>query len=149
MNKKFTFIALLTVLSLNLFAQDYKKSIGLRLGSNTGITYKQFISSNNAFEIIGNALFYDGSTFLGLSGEYLWSWNLAEGLNWFVGPGVSAGVWTGNASGFNIALNGMIGLEYKFSIPLALSVDFNPHFYFLKGVGFAPATGALSVRYTF
>ena len=149
MKKIFTLIILLTVLSLNVFAQDYQKSIGLRLGSNAGITYKQFISPNNAFEIIGNALFYNGDVSLGLSGEYLWSWNLTEGLNWFVGPGVSAGVWTGSASGFNIALNGMIGLEYKFSIPLALSVDFNPHFYFLKGVGLAPATGALSVRYTF
>jgi hypothetical protein len=151
MKKKITFIALLTVLSLNAFAQDYQKSIGARLGSNIGVTYKQFISPSNAFEIIGNALFFDGGTYLGVSGEYLWSWGLADGLSWFVGPGASVGVWTGGGySGFNIALNGMIGLEYKFdNIPLALSADHNPHFYLLNGVGISPFVGALSVRYTF
>jgi hypothetical protein len=148
MKKTFTLIILFTVLSLNVFAQDYQKSIGIRLGLSNGVTYKQFISPNNAFEIIGNAQFYNGSTYFGAAGEYLWSWGLADGLSWFVGPGAAVGVWTGNYSGFNIALNGMVGLEYKFEIPLALSIDFNPHFYFLNSIGITPL-GSLSVRYTF
>ena len=149
MTKKITLTIVLTVLSLNVFAQDYQKSIGVRLGLSNGITYKQFISSSNAFEVIGNVQFYNGNTYIGLAGEYLWSWGLTEGLSWFVGPGASAGIWTGNSSGFNIALNGMVGLEYKFNIPLALSVDLHPHFYFMNGVGFTPLIGSLSVRYTF
>jgi hypothetical protein len=150
MKKKITLIALLTVLSLSMFGQGYQQAIGVRLGVNTGVTYKKFLSQDHAIEFIGNALFDDGSTYLGVSGEYLWSWGIVDGLSWFVGPGASVGLWTGDFSGFNIALNGMVGLEYKFSlIPLAVGIDLNPHFYFLNSVGISPFVGALSVRYTF
>jgi hypothetical protein len=151
--KKFTILAFLTVLSLNVWAQDYQKSIGVRLGGyngfvDAGVTYKQYLSESNAIEFIGNASASNGNGYFGVSGEYLWTWGIAEGLSWFAGPGASVGVWTGNAAGFDIALNGMVGLEYKFAIPLALSVDFNPHVYFLHSTGFTPSS-ALSVRYTF
>ena len=149
-------IVLLTMLSLNAFAQDYQKSIGVRLGLSDGIAYKQFISQRNAFEVLGNVLFMSGSAlsenslYVGFSGEYLWSWNVGvEGLSWFAGPGVSVGMWTGGYSGFNVAVNGMVGLEYKFApIPLALSVDLHPHFYLLNSI-VSPLVGALSIRYTF
>jgi hypothetical protein len=157
MKKKITLIALSTILSFNTFAQDYQKSIGARLGLSNGVTYKQFISPHNAIEVVGSALFMSGSAltgnsiYAGLSGEYLWSWNMGvEGFSWFVGPGVSVGMWTGAYSGFNVAINGMVGLEYKFApIPLALSADVNPHFYLLNSVGISPLVGALSLRYTF
>jgi hypothetical protein len=146
--KKITLFTVLTILSLNLFAQDYQKSLGLRLGLSTGVAYKQFISPNNAVELIGNAQFYDGNSYFGLSGEYLWAWKLVDKLSWYVGPGASIGAWTKNDSGFNLAINGMVGLEYKFDIPLALGVDFNPHFYLLHSIGFTPIF-SLNARYTF
>jgi hypothetical protein len=156
--KLFAAFTLSMVLSLNVAAQDYQKSIGVRLGLSNGITYKQFVSKSNAIEVMGNALFMGGNTYFGASGEYLWSWNTMENLSWFIGPGVSVGMWTGSSSifnsnsysGFNVALNGMAGLEYKFAeIPLALSLDLHPHFYLLNSVGISPLVGALSVRYTF
>jgi hypothetical protein len=152
--KKLTFIAVFTVLSLHLLAQDYRNAIGVRMGGHNeivgaGVTYKRYLSASNAIELIGNASTSNNNGYIGLSGEYLWTWGIVEGLSWFAGPGASVGAWTGDASGFDIALNGMVGLEYKFSIPLTLSVDLNPHFYFLHGTGFTPFVGALSVRYTF
>jgi hypothetical protein len=171
MKKEITLIALSAILSFNTFAQDYQKSIGARLGVNSGITYKQFISPHNAVEIMGTALFSSGgktliysdnsgyalystensnSYYFGLSGEYLWSWNVAQGMSWFVGPGFSVGMWTGAYSGFNVAVNGMVGVEYKLApVPLALSVDLHPHFYLLNSVGISPLVGALSIRYVF
>jgi hypothetical protein len=146
--KKLSFMVLLTILSLSLFAQKYEKSIGVRLGVSNGITYKQFLSPNTAFELIGNVQFVDDDTYVGLAGEYLWMWGSANGLSWYIGPGVSVGAWSGDNSGFNFALNGMVGLEYKFSIPLAVGIDFNPHFYCLKGVGFTPLINSLGAHLT-
>jgi hypothetical protein len=148
MKKKLSFMILLTILSSHLFAQQYKTSLGVRLGASNGITYKQFLSPNRAFELTGNVQFVDGDTYVGLSGVYLWTWGLANGLSCYVGPGGSVGTWSGDDSGFNFALNGMIGLEYKFNIPLAVGIDFNPHFYFLKDVGFTSLISSLGAHFT-
>jgi hypothetical protein len=150
MKKTVLFTALL-LFSLGAMAQNYDKSIGLRLGSSVGVTYKQFLSERNALEFFGDLHFING-TVLNVSGEYLWQWNIGDidGFDWYVGPGVSLGMWLGDDSNVNLALNGIIGLEYKFAtIPLALSVDYNPHFYFLHSAGFVGDYSALSVRYTF
>jgi hypothetical protein len=151
--KKILVIILLSVTSLGVYAQDYQKSIGLRIGTDFGVAYKQFISERNAFEITGNIYLSSDYQFINVSGEYLWQWPLegAEGFSWFVGPGVSAGILTGDISGFGVAVNGVLGLEYKFNnIPLALSVDYIPSLYFsVDDMGFIPYGGALTVRYTF
>jgi hypothetical protein len=149
--KKTVLFTVLLLFSLGAMAQNYDKSIGLRLGSSVGVTYKQFLSERNALEFFGDLHFING-TVLNVSGEYLWQWNIGDidGFDWYVGPGVSLGMWLGDGSNVNLALNGIIGLEYKFAtIPLALSVDYNPHFYFLHGAGFVGDYSALSVRYTF
>ncbi|MDR1680990.1 MAG: hypothetical protein LBS12_04310 [Prevotellaceae bacterium] len=155
--KKTVLIALLTVFSVSMYAQSYDKSIGLRLGKPVGLTYKQFVTNQNAIEAIVDLDFFTEHTFkLGVSGFYVWQWNLAgvQGLDWFVGPGASAGLFFVDVAGvkssdFNVSLDGLIGLEYKFAgIPLALGADFGPRFYFLNDAGFYWG-GALSVRYTF
>jgi hypothetical protein len=149
MKKKLSFMIVLAILSSHLFAQRYERSFGVRLGSSNGITYKQFLSPHRAFELTGNVQLADGDTYVGLSGVYLWTWGPAFGFSWYVGPGVSAGKWSGDDSGFNFALNGMIGLEYKFNIPLAVGIDINPHFYFLRDVGFTPLASTLGLHFTF
>ncbi len=143
--KKLLIIAVLALFTVNAYAENpYEKALGLRLGSSVGVTYKQFVSSQNAFEIIGEFGFTKPSYFTA-TGIYMWEWNLTDGLYWFVGPGASVGVIEDH---FNLAIDGMIGLEYKFDIPLALGIDLNPRWYFLESQGFG-WSAALSVRYCF
>jgi opacity protein-like surface antigen len=151
MKKIFTIAALLTF-CMSAYAQaPYDKAIGLRLGSSVGATYKQFISNTNAIEAIVDLDLLDNDALkLNLTGMYLWQWNIsgADGLSWYVGPGVSVGTRIGDNPGFNLGFDGMIGLEYKFNIPLSLSLDFNPRLYIIDGTAWSTG-GALSVRYCF
>jgi hypothetical protein len=148
--KKILILVAATLFTASISAQEYQKAIGARLGSTLGVTYKQFLSERNAFEILGDLYVANSNLSLGVSGLYLWQWNIndAPGLSWFTGPGATAGLVFGNNTNFNFAVAGMIGLEYKFNIPLALSIDLNPRWYFLNGYGLG-WSGALSVRYTF
>lgn len=152
--KKVFFIALLAVFSFSAYAQDYQKAVGLRLGYPLGLTYKQFTSATNGFEVIADLdIFSNGVTKIFGSGYYLWQKPISQvqGLSWFAGPGVSAGMflWKGGDAWFNAAIAGLGGVEYKFAdLPLAISADFNPRFYFMHSSGFY-AGGAVSVRYTF
>ncbi|MCL2098504.1 MAG: hypothetical protein FWH23_07090 [Bacteroidales bacterium] len=154
--KKILLIAVLAIISLGAYAQSYEKSLGLRLGRPVGLTYKQFVSSANAIEIIADLDIFEKHVFkLNGSGFFLWQSNLGEpGLDWFIGPGASAGLFFIDVEGdkatrFNVSANALIGLEYKFAnAPIALSADFGPRFYFLDDVGFYWG-GALTVRYTF
>ncbi len=143
--KKLLLVVVVALFAVSANAQSaYEKSLGLRLGSSVGVTYKQFISDKNAFEIIGEFGFTKPG-YLDLTGIYMWEWNITDGLYWFVGPGASIGMFDDN---FNLAIDGMIGLEYKFDIPLAIGIDANPRWYFMNGAGFG-WSGALSVRYCF
>ncbi len=148
--KKVFIVAVLALFSLSaMAAQPYEKSIGLRLGSSIGATYKQFLSEKNAIEGILDLDLLDSDALkLNVTGLYLWEWNISGGWNWFAGPGASVGMRFGDNSGFNLGIDGMVGIEYKFDIPLVLGVDFNPRWYLIGGSSFGGG-GALSVRYTF
>ena len=152
--RKVILIALLAVISFGAYAQDYQKAVGLRLGNPLGLSYKTFMSSKNALEVIADLdIFEKGYTKLSASGFYLWQWPISqvERLSWYAGPGVSAGIflYKGGAN-FNASINGMVGLEYKLAnLPLVIAADFAPRFYLLHSAGFYPQSGALTVRYTF
>jgi hypothetical protein len=151
MKKSFTLIAML-VFSLNIYAQaPYEKAVGLRLGTSVGATYKYFFSSTNAIEgIVDLDLFDRDALKINVTGLYLWQWEIPEfsGFSWYVGPGASVGMRVGDNAGFNVGINGIIGLEYTFNIPLSLSLDFNPRLYFIDGTAWSTG-GALTVRYCF
>jgi opacity protein-like surface antigen len=151
MKKIFTLIALFAFCAGAYAQSPYNESIGLRLGSTPGVTYKHFLSNTNAIEgILDLDLFDKDALKLNVTGMYLWQWEIpgAEGLSWYTGPGVSVGMRIGDHSGFNLGFNGMIGLEYKFTIPLSLSLDFNPRLYIINNTVWSYG-GALSVRYCF
>ena len=154
--RKVFFITLLAAVSFSANAQDYQKSLGLRLGRPLGLSYKQFLSSSNAIEIIADLdIFEKNVTKISGSGFYLWQKSLGDvsGLSWFVGPGASAGIFmvsvAGNSSSdFNASLNGLIGLDYKLAtVPLVIAVDFGPRFYLMHSAGFLWG-GAITLRYT-
>ena len=154
--RKVFFIALFAVAAFSMNAQDYQKSVGLRLGRPLGLSYKQFLSSSNAFEVIADLDIFEKNWMkLNVSGFYLWQKGLADiqGLSWFAGPGASAGMfmYTGPGDGFsdfNVSINGLVGLDYKVAnLPLVVAIDFGPRFYLTNSVGFYWG-GALTLRYT-
>lgn len=132
-------------------AQVDGKAIGLRFGAGTEISYQHPMGDANRLEL---DLGYGSWSVLGVTGVYHWVKDLSsvtDGLNWYIGPGVSLGynsVW----SGLNIGVTGQIGAEYTFNFPLQLSLDYRPTIYVIKPSGspFGAYDGiCLSARYKF
>lgn len=146
-------------------AQNFSKNaIGLRLGDNDGfggeVSYQRGISNRTRLEFdLGwrDSKNYDAVKLVGL---HQWVWNIDGGFNWYAGVGAGVGTWRSNYYYYNgakyiesntvLLAAGDIGIEYNFDIPLQLSLDFRPEFYFNDGIedDFGPDVG-LSVRYRF
>ncbi len=152
-------------------AQAYKQSIGIKGAYGVSLVYKQNISGHasmeklnaqmskigqgyNAFEVAVNLDFYHG---LGIhaSGAYFWQYPIAavEGLSWYIGPALSAGVNIGEPFYAHVGIHVQGGIEYKFNnIPLALSLDYGPGLGLYIGNPFAlgfSGIGGFGIKYTF
>jgi len=137
-------------------AQDYDSAIGLRLGYPTSITYKKFVSENNAFEAYGGIRGIGVGTSIRANIAYLIHTELGstEGLKWYYGGGVGVAFYTfdtgfGGDTGTSFTVSGYLGLEYTLpDVPVSFSLDWSPT-YFLGGFGngFGADGGALAVRY--
>lgn len=157
----FAFLLLGTVFAQ---AQDISKNaLGLRLGDNDGfggeISYQRGLSKNNRLELDLGWRNSNNVDAVKLAGVYQWVWNIDGGLNWYAGVGGGIGSWStkdyyiGNDkykgdSETVIFAAGDIGIEYNFDIPIQLSLDFRPEFYFNDGLeeDFGPDV-ALGIRY--
>lgn len=146
-------------------AQVQPQAIGLRLGGHSGatgaeISYQHGLSASNRVELdLGFGANRNHSR-IQFTAIYHWVWNIDGGLNWYIGPGASLGLYSYDANhkyyndygdGYiNASLGGQIGLEYKFSgIPLQISLDTRPMWDFIgdrAGLGWG---GALGIRYIF
>ncbi|MBR1834983.1 MAG: hypothetical protein IJ785_05720 [Bacteroidales bacterium] len=152
---KKVFVLLFAVVALS-FAGNAQHAIGVRgaFGNSTAaeLSYQQALGSANRLELdLGWHNYTEHGTYFNLTGIYQWNWNISGGLGWYVGLGANAGLYTGKYQddNFGIGLDGQIGIEYKFSIPLQVSLDFRPQMDFL---GHASGFGlgiALSLRYCF
>jgi hypothetical protein len=126
-----------------------KNALGLRLGDNDGfggeITYQRKLSADNRLELDLGWRNSNNVDALKLVGLYQWVWNIDGGFNWYAGLGGGLGSWSyddnfnnGNNnfnnnnddSGAFALIAGDIGIEYNFDIPLLISLDFRPEFYF-------------------
>ncbi|TND08322.1 MAG: hypothetical protein FD123_2353 [Bacteroidetes bacterium] len=123
-------------------SSDYKTAVGIRAGGTSGLTFKRFTGSGNAFEVIAGAWSYGFS----VTGLYERHANAgAPGLNWYYGGGAHVAAETGwvyyrnyyydrrydyfyrAGNDFGIGVDGIIGLEYKIKpIPFAVSLDLKP-----------------------
>jgi hypothetical protein len=154
--KKILFVAfVLFSVSYCANAQVNPHAIGLRLGGGSfngaEISYQQGLSKANRLELdfgFGGNSHYNR---LYATGIYQWDWNITSGLNWYIGPGASIGLFSYDKDSYiNIALGGQIGLEYDFKklgAPILLSLDFRPMWDFLgddAGLGWGSALG---IRY--
>ncbi len=131
-------------------------SIGIRVGSPLGITFKQFVAPKIGIEGIA------GFAPLGISGLYEIHSDVPniEGLKLFYGPGGHLNIYTSkrrctiweckeNPGALGLGVDGIIGAEYKLpNISFTLTLDIKPSieattsgkFFFDFGIG-------LSIRY--
>jgi hypothetical protein len=162
--KKTVLLLSLIIMSLGTKAQ-YDQAIGLRFGLPSGVTYKKFISSQNAIEGIlhlGNGI--------GLTGLYQIH-NQAFGvsnLNWYYGFGGHFHIsnsrfgrygngWRAGGSNayvdgaLDTGINGVLGLEYTLpEFPLVFALDISPVIGLsTKDYTYIGTTSSLAIRYYF
>jgi len=140
----------------------YKNSVGLRLGSETGISMRKFLQPTGAFEgIISTG--YRGVIFTALYERYKPAFT--SEFRWYYGAGAHIAFFDNafypytsdnynyyyytNMSYVSIGLDAILGLEYMFpTVPISLSIDFKPYVDVIyPGYGFID-TG-FTVRYLF
>lgn len=162
MKKLFLSALMLAGMAFSAQAQEISKNaLGLRLGDNDGfggeISYQRGLSSNNRLEVDLGWRDSNHVDAIKLTGVYQWVWNIEGGFNWYAGVGGGLGTWSydyrgADDSGTFFFAAGDIGIEYKFDIPLMLSLDFRPELYFnhddFRDDSFGPDI-ALGIRYTF
>lgn len=124
----------------------YKTAIGIKFYP-TGITIKTFMKPNLAFEAIG--YFWEKGT--RITGLFEYHYNLVSSgrLKWYIGPGAHVGFYKNNFfnGGTSIGLDGVLGLDYKFpSIPINVSLDWQPSFEFGDYEGFSGNWGGIGFR---
>ena len=158
--KKIIFTLALVVSMVSVLkAQEDNKAIGLRLGSGFGggaeISYQQPLSKDNRLEVDLGL----NSWGFGLNGVYQWVWDLsdlADGFNWYAGVGAGIGSYnfnyatnTHSPSDFSIGVLGQIGIEYRFEIPLTLSLDYRPGIYLVPSLNGSYDGICIGARYRF
>lgn len=139
-------------------AQGYNTGIGLRAGVGNGITVKHFLTEKGAIEGILHSRWRG----LVITGLYEVHNDIREvrGLRWFYGGGAHVGTWNANRGNTPwgepnrsytvIGLDGIIGLDYKFTdAPVNLSLDYKPAFNISGYNGWWGDEVALSIRFTF
>ncbi|MFA6758084.1 MAG: hypothetical protein WCR61_02020 [Bacteroidales bacterium] len=149
--RKIVLLLTAIIITNGVFAQDYTKAIGLRIGSSIGASYKQFMLPSQAIEGILDLDILDSDKMkIKVTGIYQFYFDVdIDGLSLFAGPGASAGIYVGDSSGFLMAIDGMAGVEYKFrNAPIALSFDWNPKVQIITNAGFKPDNFGLTIRYT-
>jgi hypothetical protein len=140
-------------------AQSYNNGIGLRLGYNTGITFKHFLSSGKALEFIGTSRYRQRGFTLTVLYEKHAPALKVENLKWFYGIGGHIGTFNGfyypdrkgrynyGSRVYTAGIDGILGLEYQITeIPFTIGIDIKP-FFDLYNPGYGYLDGALSIRY--
>ncbi|HPN72242.1 MAG TPA: hypothetical protein PLZ32_22110 [Saprospiraceae bacterium] len=156
------FIFILTVLfcfvaSQSLQAQDYKSSIGAKLGYGLIGSYKTFLSESSAVELFGGIRW--GGFALGGFYQIHKDIESVDNLRWFLGGGATFTTWSygfGSLGSYSeVGAHFDLGLEYTFpDLPLNVSVDWAPGFVLVDTYDFTDSYnrlrfgyGALTARY--
>ncbi|QNL50090.1 hypothetical protein H8S90_00125 [Olivibacter sp. SDN3] len=135
---------------------DYKSAIGGRFGVANGITFKTFLTDQNALDVILNFRSNSKSSTFKLVGLYEIHnpINDVQGLRWYYGGGAGIGTYKNKEtdnSGAAFSIDGVLGLDYKIDgAPINLSLDWKPEIRFApdnSGVDFAGF--GLSIRFAF
>lgn len=139
------FICLLLGLASTIHAQDnYHISGGIRAGTITGLSYKQFLGVPTAIEVFAGFDF-ENTRLISLAGFYQYHIPLNYQLNVYGGAGVGIRV----KDRFKLLGEAMIGLEYTMpKFPVNFSFDYKPS-YDIFNNGFFFDEFGVSLRYIF
>ena len=175
MMKSAVLVLFLMGMAGGVFAQaPYKHSIGATVGNFNAFSYKTFLANHLALQLDLGYKYTIGSTKYGnmdinsveLNPNLMYEGHFTKGLYGFIGGGVSLGyswywgvhdVWffdTAYRYDYGkFGANGILGLEYKFNIPLTLQLDFRPGYgmLFNEDIDFDYFDWSVNfgVRYTF
>jgi len=136
-------------------ASAQPRAIGVRAGYGGELSYQHSLGSNFAEFDLGWMVGGNQCSSISLAGIYNFILAGDGTFNFYAGPGAMLGMWTykdssKNSGGFNIALAGQLGVEYNIpSVPLQLSLDWRPAFWFLNSQGFYATGFGLGIRYRF
>jgi hypothetical protein len=152
--KKLLVLAVILISFTKGFSQNlntgttYKTAIGVKVYPGA-ITVKHFVKSDAAIEGIG--YFYDGFRFTGLY-EFHGNINGADGLKWYIGPGLHTGYNNSYDNNYKnepeVGIDGILGLDYKIKgAPIDISFDWQPSFNIFTN-GYFRGYGGLAFRFT-
>lgn len=164
--KRFILPVLLLAAAFTANAQDYKNSIGIRLGSGYydlfSASFKTFIRTPAALEFnLGfdsDKVLGTGFTNLSVAGTYQHHFPVGDvaGFKWFVGGGaVLSNTFSDieTVKGFNVGIYPTAGLDYKLQkAPFAFSADIRPTIHIINSAGYYNgfyANLGLTARYVF
>ena len=166
--KKFLFVAVLALASVMAYAQP--RAIGARVGGFDGVSYQHGFGSSNMLEVEAGFGICGGIDNLAggwitaqAAVTYDWidpfgatvPWDEEGEWHWYMGVGGAAGYVAWADLGF-FGAAGRVGIEYDFTFPMQISIDYRP----VIGVAFNGAGAGcywdlwgaalgLSIRYKF
>ena len=143
------------MLGFAVAASAQPRAIGIRGGYGVELSYQHTLGTNFLEANLGL------NTFNAINAVATYNWMIAQPQwtdrgEWgvYAGPGAALGLGFGQASHFNIAAAGQVGLEYTFWFPLQLSIDIRPQLGLITASGvsgfyFGGWCPAIGVRYRF
>lgn len=153
MKKLLIIIFLFTM--FNIANAQYSDAVGLRLGADTGLSYKHNFNEYNGIEAmvfrrwsgLGAAVLLEHQNGLGSSADFYWFYGYGAHVVSYDGKYISSGI--GDGSFTAVGVDVCVGIEYMIpGVPFSASIDMRPAFDIIGRFGFASG-GAFTLRYTF
>lgn len=143
---KKTLILIAALLGFAVAASAQSRALGIRAGYGGELSYQHSVGANfmefdlgwfsRGFDVVGIYDFIIAGT-----GD----------VNLYAGPGAQLGFYNyEGGSGMNVGLAGQLGVEWNFpAVPIQLSLDWRPVYFFLNNGGFGYDSVGLGLRYRF
>lgn len=143
---KKTLLILAALLGFAVAASAQSRALGIRAGYGGELSYQHSLGANFAEFDLG--WFSKGFDVVGIY-DFIIAGN--GEVNLYAGPGAQLGFYNyDGTSKMNVGLAGQIGVEWNFpGVPLQLSIDWRPVYFFLNGHGFGYDSAGLGLRYRF
>lgn len=134
----------LTFLGLSLTQVQAQSAIGARLTNGAEVSYQTKALGNRIEADLGWNVNNDHSH-LHVAGLYQIVNSIEGGFNWYYGFGGAVGV----GDEFWLGACGNLGIEYNFSVPIQLSLDWRPTLGLIPSTDFYGSDFGLGIRYRF